>query len=688
MDVADKENSNRLEKIKKSVKTSYEYFKPNYDRYNDYRKFVFESSLSADDIGLLATLSRPQLEFNVLEAYISRLLGEFAKNEPSIEVQPEDPESVDPSMLKIVEQHLRHVFSDYRNKHTKYELYKDVLSGGFSVLKVHTAYASPLSMKQDILIDRTFDPTLCGFDTLARETHKGDGRFCFELFPMEREEFHEQYPHVNLDKISYRREFGGFNWSYLNGNEKILIVCDYYEKKQKDVNIVETADGKVMPIRDYNKMVKDWQDKTIPPPAIKFKRKTTFTKIVRTRCIETEVLEEVETDFQHLPLIFVDGNSVLIKNHKNGNVHQYTRPYVYHAKGAQKLKNWSGISLANEIENMVQHKFMVAKEALPKEQEFLDAWKDVQKPSTLVYNTYYEENPAQPIPNPVTPVQRQAAPPEIMQGFQGSDSLIQNILGSYDAALGINKNEISGKAIEIGALQSNAASMPYIVGVMNGLQRAAEIYVDLLPKYYITPRTIPMLDEEGNRYYLRINEEQQPTFNYDDNALKVVVEAGASFQVQKSRTIMMVKEMMGMSPLFAQFIAEKGLNFVLDNMEGRGIEQLKRMVDEWVQEQQAKQQAQQQMMMQNNPQMLKAQTDQQKLMLEAQKMQEELQLEREKLAAQQAKLHADLAIAKNRNATELLKAQDQQELEKMKMHLDAYEKQMELKKVRDRHHEA
>ena len=64
----------------------------------------------------------------------------------------------------------------------------------------------------------------------------------------------------------------------------------------------------------------------------------------------------------------------------------------------------------------------------------------------------------------------------------------------------------------------------------------------------------------------------------------LLVTAGASFQVQKSRTIMMVKEMMGMSPLFAQFIAEKGLNFVLDNMEGRGIEQLKKMVDGWLQE--------------------------------------------------------------------------------------------------------
>ena len=46
----------------------------------------------------------------------------------------------------------------------------------------------------------------------------------------------------------------------------------------------------------------------------------------------------------------------------------------------------------------------------------------------------------------------------------------------------------------------------------------------------------------------------------------------------------MVKEMMGMSPLFAQFMAEKGLPFILDNMEGKGIDDLKDLVKEWTEE--------------------------------------------------------------------------------------------------------
>src|ERR1700691_1004283 len=164
--------------------------------------------------------------------------------------------------------------------------------------------------------------------------------------------------------------------------------------------------------------------------------------------------------------------------------------------------------------------------------------------------------------------------------------------------------------------------MPYVVGYLQGYQRAAQIYVDLMPKYYTTPRTLPLLDEEGRKNYIMINQEGGMDMDFDVNALNVVVKAGASFQVQKSRTIMMVKEMMGMSPLFAQFIAEKGLNFVLDNMEGKGIEQLKQMVDSWLQEmQQQKQMAmeQQKQEMQNNPVAKRNEIDMQKLQIQAAK---------------------------------------------------------------------
>jgi hypothetical protein len=654
----------QLDRIKTNIRRAHDYFKPNYDRFNEFRRFVFESSLTSDEVTLLATISRPQLEFNVLEAYISRLLGEFSKQEPDIEVNAEDQDSADPMTIKVVEQHLRHTINDQSNHHTRYEVYKDLLSGGFSCLKVITDYINPMSFNQGIKIERGSDPTLCGFDQLARYSHKGDGRFCFELFPKSKDDFIDEFPEVDIENINFRRDFAGFSWSYLNDMTQVIMVADYYEKKKREKMIVQVRGDnggkpKVMLKEKYNKMLDTWGDLAAPPALIGKPRKTLLETIVRFRCIENQVLEHEETDFTMLPLVFVDGHSVMIKTPKNGNVRQVTRPYVYHAKGAQRLKNYAGISLANEIENTVQHKFMVAKEALPKEEPFLDAYKNVQKASVLVYNSVHESNPDMPIQNPIREIMRVPCPPEIAQAFTGSDQLIQNILGSYDASLGINNNQLSGVAIVEAASQSNATAMPYIVGYLQGYQRAAQIYVDLMPKYYITPRTLPLIDEEGKKTSIKINQQDGMEMDFDTNELNVIVKAGASFQVQKSRTIMMVKEMMGMSPIFAQFIAEKGLTFVLDNMEGKGIEQLKSMTESWLKEmQQQKQMAmqQQQSEMQNNPAVIKAKIEMQKLQYEKQKDDKEFEVDMKELELKERKILADLKMDFDDNQVKKLKA--------------------------------
>jgi hypothetical protein len=381
--------------------------------------------------------------------------------------------------------------------------------------------------------------------------------------------------------------------------------------------------------------------------------------------IDNQVLEHQETDYSMLPLVFVDGSSVMVKEPTNGNVRQVCRPYVYHAKGAQRLKNYAGISLANEIENETQAKLMVAKEALPKEEEFQAAYDAPQKANVYVFNSVHEGNPDQPISNPIREVQKVPAPPEIMQAFQGTDSLVEQILGSYDAALGINNNQLSGVAIVEGATQSNSAAMPYVVGFMQGLQRAAQIYVDLLPKYYVTPRTLPIIDEEGKRHFVKLNTKDGVPFDFDTNALNVVVKAGASFQVQKSRTIMMVKEMMGMSQEFSQFISSKGLGFVLDNMEGKGLEQLKAMVKDWQQEQEQMKQRAMQMQEQdamNNPAAMKMQVDMAKLDHEREKDAAQHVIDMKKIQLEERKVEADIEISREQAHVQLVKAKTERDV--------------------------
>ena len=657
MDVPGQRVQDRLGTIKDRIKDTHEAWRPNYDRFNEFRKFTFDTSLKEDEVTLLQSQGKPQLEFNVTEAYVSRQLGEFSKHEPSINVSADNESDADPMTIRVVDMHLRHMLSDSKNRHAAYGVYKDLLSGGFSVFKITTDYANEMSFDQVISIDRVYDPTMCGFDPLARYSHKGDGRFCFELFPMAKDDFEDQYPDIDISATSYTRSLAGFNWSYLNDNTPTIVVADYYEKKKKRVSIVKLRTGQVVTEAEYKRKLASYDGWQQFPAVVGKPRITTIETICRYRLVENQVIEYVETDFGMFPLVFADGNSVMLRLPKNGNMRQFTKPYIYHVKGAQRLKNYAGIALANELENLVQHKFKVSKESLPKEEEFLQAYKDVQKASVLVYNEFFEQNP-EARTTPPQEVQRVPPPAEVLQTFVGADSLIQNILGSYDASLGINDNQLSGVAIVEAATQSNAAAMPYIVGYLQALQRVAEIIVDLLPKYYKTPRTIPIMDEQGKRSFVKINQKDGVDMFYDENTLNVKVEAGSNFQIQKSRALQQIILLCQASPLFAEFINTKGLPILLDNIEIRGIDQIKMMAEDWIVEVEKQKQQQQQMQQQqamNMPAMLKAKNDAMKIQVDAALGQQEMQAkitdtqlrsqaEQAKADAERARAEADIVI--------------------------------------------
>lgn len=116
-------HQDQLSAIKKNIEKSYEYFQDNVKRFNDFRQFVFQSSLSKGDRAILRETKKPILEFNSLEAFISRLRGEFSKQEPSIAVRLLDQNGLDPNLPPILEGHLRSIFDEANHNGCSYEVY-------------------------------------------------------------------------------------------------------------------------------------------------------------------------------------------------------------------------------------------------------------------------------------------------------------------------------------------------------------------------------------------------------------------------------------------------------------------------------------------------------------------------------------------------------------------------------------
>jgi len=653
----------KLKQLKKEVEKSFMNFNQNYKSFNDFRRWTFVSSITTTDSSINNITRRPNLEFNILEPPISRLRGEVSKQEPAVRVSTKEGKKVDPQLIELVENHFRHIFDNAKKNNLQYNNITDTLSGGFSAVFIYNDYIAEKSFNQDIFIERPFDPTLCGWDVLAKQDNKLDGRYCFQITVMSKEDYERTFD-TKIDENEFRvnNEISGFKWSYKSQEELFILVCDFYEKKITKKEIVLCADGVVRTRGEYNKMVKEWDKFEQPPIIVGKPRKTNITEIIRYRFDSNKILAEEETIYSSLPIVFIDGNSILVKDALNSAVRQMTRPLVYAAMGAQRLKNFAGQALANELENIQQSPWMIPKEGIPA--IYKEPWTNPQLASCLVYNAFKDDDPNQPLPPPQM-VQRRAIPPEITQTFMGADSVIQNILGSFDNSLAkLGERELSGVAIENSLSLSNSAAMPYVVAYLNGMQSYANIILEMLPKIYVTPRTIPIMTKDGKRDYVEINGTNpdgtpQLKFDYDKDALEIKIEAGPSFGAQQAKAFDDIVRAQQVNPGIGQFMAIEGGDVIFDNMDFRGVDILKERYDEWSKMQK---QAQQKAQQQPPPEVMKMQIQQMEMQQKAQQAQAEnqikmlqIEVDKQKLELEKAKILASIENQQSNAAVQLEK---------------------------------
>ena len=626
------DTADQLARIKKNIETSYKYFNDNYKRFREAKRYVYKETINQKQRSLMEDLGRPVVEFNLGAAAINRLLGEFADHEPGIEVSPAEGVPVNQQVLDVVEGSIRSAIYQANKNSFSRLIYKDELSGSFSVGKVWTDYASSMSMNQSIYWGHVFDATLVGFDPLARASHKGDGQYSFEIAPMTEEDFKREYPDVAVADLNYLQDVGGFSWSYKDSeNNKIVLVCDYYEKKKKKTKIVKIADGQIMTAKNYKKMQEIWAQAEMlgeiieQMPIVTASRMTTLETICNYKLIGSKIISYEETDYSYLPHVFFDGNSEILTNGPEGASYQFCTPYYYHARGAQDMMNFSGMALANNTENLSMAQFIIKKEAIPQEQDYIDMITTPQKGGTIVVNAFNENNPDQPIPDPIRLVEHAPLPPEVMGAFSNSVGLIQAILGGMSSNPSNDQNYISGKAIVESIAADNATAMPFVDGYLAGLTQMAQIHVDLMPKYILGKRTIPIIKKNGEKIAQDVNTEGMPALNYQQGAIKVNVEAGVNFKVQQDKALNQLIGLMQASPGFAEFMnSEEGLKILVKNLNIYSADELQEAVPKWVQQQaQQKQEAMkmQQEMAQQDPRMIKAQADVKKVQIDERKQQ-------------------------------------------------------------------
>jgi hypothetical protein len=95
-----------------------------------------------------------------------------------------------------------------------------------------------------------------------------------------------------------------------------------------------------------------------------------------------------------------------------------------------------------------------------------------------------------------------------LDGLRMAKEDLRSVIGIYDASLGKQSNETSGKAILARQKEGDTGSYLYIDNFARAVRQTGNIINDLIPHVYDTERTIRIMGEDGKIDVLEINKAQ------------------------------------------------------------------------------------------------------------------------------------------------------------------------------------
>jgi hypothetical protein len=443
--------------------------------------------------------ARPCLTINKLPQHVLQVTNDQRQNRPSIKVIPVD-DKADPKVADILNGIIRHI--EYiSDADVAYDTACDnQVTYGEGYFRILTEYCDEMSFDQDIKIGRIRNSFSVYMDPTMQDPCGSDAQWCFITQDLTKEEFERQFPKADPVSNFATQGVGDEGMSAWVTAETIR-VAEYFYYDNVEKTICQYADG--------SSAVKGTPEADMKlamgiPPMIKdgkpVERKTSIKRVKWCKLNGFQVLESNDWAGKYIPVIRVIGNEFEIEGQL------YVSGLVRNAKDAQRMYNYWA---SQEVEML----------ALAPKAPFIgyggqfEGYEDQWKRANIDNVPYLEINPdaadheGKPLPLP-----QRALPPMpqagIIQAKMGAADDIKGTTGQYDASLGSEANEKSGKAIIARERQTDTGTFHYVDNLARAIRYCGRQIVDLIPKIYDTQRTARIIGVDGEAEHAQIDPNQ------------------------------------------------------------------------------------------------------------------------------------------------------------------------------------
>lgn len=549
------------EDLLKTVRTR---FKRCIDHDSDQRqeaqadlKFAFVAGNQWDEQTKRARGLRPCYEYNKVRQHIRQVTNDQRQNRPAIKIRAvEEGDKDTANTLQGLVRNIESVSNAERAYDTAFEI---AVAGGFGGWRVVAQYADDDGFDQELRIKEVRNPFSLYLDPGAQEWDRRDALYGFVTEILSEGEFKVRYPKAKISSFEGDAEWAG-QWFF---DEKVR-VCEYWYKKPYNKTIALLSNGATVDKAE----IADVQDELAAEGVTVVKeREVQCMKVYQCIVSGAEVLSDpVEWKGKFIPIVPVWGDLVNIEGR------DLFSGMVRFSKDAAKGYNFTRTMMVESVANAPKAPWLVTPKML--EGGFQKIWDEAN-----VENFPYL--PFNPDPNVPGGRPHRDPPPDVPASAialaQLDNDDLKATMGQFDASLGKQSNETSGKAIIARQREGDNANFNYIDNLGRAIKYTGEILVDLIPHYYDTPRTIRILGEDGAEEYAQLYGEtldQQTGQMVKVNDLSrgrydVTVSVGPTFATQRMEAAELLTNIMQSAPDTAPILAD----LVVKNMDGPGTDE-------------------------------------------------------------------------------------------------------------------
>jgi hypothetical protein len=391
---------------------------------------------------------------------------------------------------------------------------------GQGYFRLYTDYCEEDSFNQEIIIERIDNPMAVYFPiSLCKTVDFSDAPYCFIRTSMSKDEFKLKYGDKAADEIQSwsGQGIGDSNWT----TEDMVWLAEYFEVKEKMETLYMLIDGTTT------------MEKPEDPDMILKERSTTTKKVIWRLITEKSILEEEIFPCKYIPVIPVFGWEINIDGQKS------FMSLIRHAKDPQRMYNYYASMEAETIALAPKIPWLVAAGQI---ENYENDWKvaNIKNLAYLEYNPIAANGSPVPAPQRIDPPQIPAA--AVNARREASDD-IKATTGIYDASLGAQGNEKSGRAIMARQRQGDTATYHFVDNLSRAIRQMGRIIIDLIPVVYDVPRTVRILGEDMAEEVAIVNQLHHDEKSGEDRLYDmtvgkydVTVDVGPSYESKRMET--------------------------------------------------------------------------------------------------------------------------------------------------------